>query len=337
MLKLKLQYFGYLMWRTDSFEKTLMLGKIEGKIRRGRQGMRWWDGVTVSMDMSLSKLRELVMDREAWHAAVEWVTKRQDWVTELNSSFHLVKAMVFPVVMYGCESWIIKKTECQRIDTFKMWCWRRLWRVPWTERRSNQSILKDQSWIYIGRTDAESEASVLWPPDAKSRFIGKDPDAGKDWRQEEKEMTENEMVWWHHQPNGCEFMQTLREGQESLSSCSPWVANSWTWLSDWTTTTLLSVAPAGHSLCKLNPNFNLEQGSWQPASSNQQWGHQEPLCSQRRTPLNSAISHCSGAVSGPHAPGGVFTRARVPGPPYSFPTPVGILRKIVETEWKRKA
>ena len=86
----------------------------------------------------------------------------------LPTKVHLVKAMVFPVVMYGCESWTIKKAEHQRIDAFELWCWRRLLKVPWTARRSNQSDSKgDQSWVFIGRTDVEAETPILWPPDAK--------------------------------------------------------------------------------------------------------------------------------------------------------------------------
>ena len=81
----------------------------------------------------------------------------------------LVKAMVFSVVMYACESWIVKKAECRRIDAFELWCWRRFLRVPWTAKRSNQSDSKgDQSWVFIGRTDVEAETPILWPPHAKS-------------------------------------------------------------------------------------------------------------------------------------------------------------------------
>ena len=82
MLKLKLQYFGHLMWRTDSLERTLMLGKIEGRRRRGQQGMRWFDGITDLMDMNLSKLRELVMDTEAWHVAIHAIANSQTWLSD---------------------------------------------------------------------------------------------------------------------------------------------------------------------------------------------------------------------------------------------------------------
>ena len=86
----------------------------------------------------------------------------------LSTKIHLVKAMVFPVVMYGCESWTIKKADSQRTDAFELWCWRRLLRVPSSARRSNQSILKEISPSFIGRTDVEAETPILWPPDAKS-------------------------------------------------------------------------------------------------------------------------------------------------------------------------
>ena len=87
----------------------------------------------------------------------------------LPTKVHLVKAMVFPVVMYGCESWTVKKAERRRMDAFELWCWRRLLRVPWTAGRSNQSILKEISpGLFIGRTDVEAETPILWPPDAKS-------------------------------------------------------------------------------------------------------------------------------------------------------------------------
>ena len=141
----------------------------------------------------------------------------------LTTKFHLVKAMVFPVVVYGCQSWTIKKAEHRRINAFVLWCWRKLSRVPWTARRSSQPVHPkgDQSWVFIGRTDSEAETPILWPPDAKSWFIWKDPDAGKDWGQEEKGMTEDEMVGWHQRLNGHGFGWTpgVSDGQRGLASC----------------------------------------------------------------------------------------------------------------------
>ena len=124
--------------------------------------------------------------------------------------------------MYGCENWTIKKAECWRINAFELWCWKRL-ESPLDSKEIKPVNLKgNQPWIFTGRTDAK--ALILWLPDVKSRLIGKDPDAGNDWRQEEKQTTEDEMVGWHHWLNGHEFEQTPgdSEGQGSLVCCSPW-------------------------------------------------------------------------------------------------------------------
>ena len=125
-----------------------------------------------------------------WRKAMTSLESLRD--ITLLTEVHVVKAMVFPVVMYGCESWTIKKAECWKIDAFELWCWRRLLRVPWTGGRSNQSILKEINPEYS--LEGLVEAAVLWPPDAKSQLTGKDSDAGKDWRQKEKRVAGDEMV-----------------------------------------------------------------------------------------------------------------------------------------------
>ena len=121
------------------------------------------------------------------------------------SKIHLFKALVFPVVRYRCESWTLRKAKHRRIDAFELWCWQRLLWVPWIARRSNQSILRKSVLNIHWRTDAEAETPILWPPDVKNWLIGKDPVAGKDWRQEEKGTTEDELFGWHHWLYGHEF------------------------------------------------------------------------------------------------------------------------------------
>ena len=144
----------------------------------------------------------------------------------LPTKVRLVKAMVF---QWSC--WTVKKAQCWKIDAFELWCWRRLSRVPWTARRSNQSILKETSPVCsLEGLMLKLKLPIFWPPHAKSWLIGKDPDAWRDWGQEEKGMTENEMAgwtwvwvdsgswWWTGRPGELRFMGS----------------QSWTWLSDWT-------------------------------------------------------------------------------------------------------
>ena len=156
--------------------------------------------ITADGDSSHEIKRCLFLERKVMNN-LDSILRSRDII--LFTKVCLVKAVVFPVVMYGCESWTIKKAERWRIDAFELWCWRRLLRVP----KDIQPVHPkgDQSWIFIGRTDAESETPILWSPDAKSWLIGKDPDAGRDWGQEEKGTTEDKMVGWHHRLNGHQF------------------------------------------------------------------------------------------------------------------------------------
>ena len=126
--------------------------------------------------------------------------------------------------MYECGSWTIRKSECWRIDAFKLVLEKTLESPLDCKEIKPVSPQENQFWIFIGRTDAEAEALILWPPDTKSWLIGKDTDAGKDWRQKEKRITEDELAGMHHQLNGHEFEQALRDGdrQGSLACYSPW-------------------------------------------------------------------------------------------------------------------
>ena len=157
--------------------------------------------ITADGDCSHEIKRRLLLGRKVM-TNLDRILKSRD--ITLPTKVCLVKAMVFPVVMYGCESWTIKKAEHQRIGAFELWCWKRFLSPLDCKEIQPVHPKGSQSWISIGRTDAEAETPLAWPPDVKNWLIWKDPDAGKDWRQE-KGTTEDEMVGWHHRLNGHEF------------------------------------------------------------------------------------------------------------------------------------
>ena len=198
-----------LKYRTNQLCDNLVWYKVE---------MRWCHHSPASCSLEPLIQNEKIFTES--RSSLDSILKRRD--ITLPTKVHLVKAIVFPVVVYGCESWTIKKVECLRTDTVVL---EMTLESPLDCKEIQPVHPKgNQSWIFIGRTDAEAEASIFWPPDAKSRFIGKDPDAGKDWRREEKGTREDEMVGWHLWFDGHEFKQAPGdgEGQGSLACCSPW-------------------------------------------------------------------------------------------------------------------
>ena len=154
------------------------------------------------------KLKTLTPWKESYDQARQNIKKQRHYFANKSPSIQgycFSSDHVWMLELDYKESW------AQKIDAFELWCWRRLLKVPWTARRSNQCVLKEMlighhwTWVFIGRTDVEAETPILWPPDTQSWLSWKASDAGKEWRQEEKGMTEDEMVGWHHRLNGHEI------------------------------------------------------------------------------------------------------------------------------------
>ena len=176
----------------------------------GKQWKKWetlFLGAPKSLHMvtAAMEFRCLFLGRKAM-TNLDSILKSRD--STLPTKVHLVKAMLFPVIMYGCESWTLKKAKHWRIDFFELWCWRRLLRVAWTAKRSNQSILKEIIPEYsleglMLKLKLQYFGHLMQRTDSLEKTLGKG--AGKDWRLEEKGTTEDEMVQWHHRCDGHEF------------------------------------------------------------------------------------------------------------------------------------
>ena len=201
------------------------LHEIKRRLLLGRKVMTNLDSVLKSRDITFPTKVHIVkvmvfpiLCHLMWRRSGSRGCKELDTTEQLNWT----EMMVFPVVMCGCKSWTIKMAEQWRTDAFELWCWRRFLSVPWTARRSNQAFLKEISSEYSleGLIQLQYFGCLMW----SANSLKKDPDAGKDRNQEEKGMTEDEMVEWHHRLNGHEFEQTLGdgEGKGSLACCSPW-------------------------------------------------------------------------------------------------------------------
>ena len=175
--------------------------------------------ITADGDCSHGIKRRLLLGGKVM-TNLESVFKSRD--ITLPTKVHLVKAMVFPMVMYECESWTVKKAEQWRIDAFELWWLEKTLESP-LDCKESQPVHSegDQPWVFFGRNDAEAETPILWPPRVKSWLIGKDPDAGRDWGQEEKGTAEDEMAGWHHWLDRRESEWTLGAGdaQVVLACC----------------------------------------------------------------------------------------------------------------------
>ena len=197
--------------------------------------------ITVDGDCSHEIKRRLLLGRKDTTNLDSGLKSRD---ITLPTKAHLVKAMVFPVVMCGCENWTIKKAEHWRTDAFELWCWIRLGNPLDSNEINPVNPKGNQPWIFTGRNDAEAEAPILWSPDVKSQLTGKDPDAGKDRGQEEKRATEDEVVdgITYSMDMSLSKLQEIVKDREAWHAAVHGVEKCCTWMSNWTT--------AKGSICK---------------------------------------------------------------------------------------